>query len=173
MEKSKKKLKNPLFSKILKFFKEKKFLAQKKSIPSIEEISLWPELSSPPRFRIQGGSAECYGQKEHGKPCVKYWILVIPVQCIPVYTISVIPDSPLGSWVTPAVQSPCPDHPHTLPRTGQTSLFQTRSYCPPCLDQHHTLPHKEKIQVLRVHALQRKDTINKSKPLQEFETTYF
>ena len=39
----------------------------------IEEISLRPELSSPPRFRIQGGSPECETQtneQTNGNPRV-------------------------------------------------------------------------------------------------------
>ena len=43
------------------FEREKKFRPKKNAIPlvlPIEEISLRPELSSPPRFRIQGGSPE-------------------------------------------------------------------------------------------------------------------
>ena len=45
-----------------KIFRRKK---EKKSIPLVfqnEEISLWPELSSSPSFRIQGG-----GYLEHDK----------------------------------------------------------------------------------------------------------
>ena len=34
------------------------------SVLPIREISLWPELSSPPRFRIQGGYHKRYGRKE-------------------------------------------------------------------------------------------------------------
>ena len=45
-------------------------------ILSIEEISLWPELSSPPRFRIQGGYPEHHGRrmKQDGNPFVLYWV---------------------------------------------------------------------------------------------------
>ena len=47
------------------------FICQKKNaIPlvlSIEEMSLWPELSSPPRFRIQGGWSERHGQRTEGR----------------------------------------------------------------------------------------------------------
>ena len=51
LKKSQKIWKNHFFKKI--------FFCQKNVIPlvfPIEEISLWPGLSSPPRFRIQGGS---------------------------------------------------------------------------------------------------------------------
>ena len=53
--------------KILKifFFHRKK----KNAIPlvlAIEQISLRPELSSPARFRIQGGSPECDGGEKEG-----------------------------------------------------------------------------------------------------------
>ena len=59
--------KNHFFSKNLKilkifFFRRK---IKKNAIPLvllIEEISLRPELSSPPRFRIQGGYPERYGR---------------------------------------------------------------------------------------------------------------
>ena len=33
----------------------------------IEEISLWPELSSPVRFRFQGGWYERYGRRTDGR----------------------------------------------------------------------------------------------------------
>ena len=55
-------LKNPkkknAFFKSLKILKKKKFLHKKNAffiVLLIEEISLQPELSSPTRFRIQGG----------------------------------------------------------------------------------------------------------------------
>ena len=74
MEKSQKKIENPkiwknveksqkftFFQKISKFWKYF-FFAEKKNkknaillVLPIEEISLRPELSSPPRFKIQGG----------------------------------------------------------------------------------------------------------------------
>ena len=45
-----------------KNYLEKKIWCKKKNaillVFPIEEISLWPELCSPPRFRIKGGSPE-------------------------------------------------------------------------------------------------------------------
>ena len=65
IRKSEKMLKNQkkthFFRKIWKFWKD--FFSPKKEeknaillVLPIEDISLWPELSSPPRFGIQGGS---------------------------------------------------------------------------------------------------------------------
>ena len=42
-----------------KFTKKKKTNAIRLVLPN-EEISLWPVLSSPPRFRIQGGYPELH-----------------------------------------------------------------------------------------------------------------
>ena len=65
VKKSEKNLKKSLFFKKSEHFENIYFSAKKKiAIPlvlPIEEISLRPELSSPPRFRIQGGSPECDG----------------------------------------------------------------------------------------------------------------
>ena len=47
-------------------------------LPS-EEISLQPELSSPPRFRIQGGYHEGHKRTKKGNPCVKFLLLDITV----------------------------------------------------------------------------------------------
>ena len=55
------------FEKILKKLEKSFFFVEKKKengillVLEIEEISLRPELSRPPRFRIQGGSPERYG----------------------------------------------------------------------------------------------------------------
>ena len=85
LKKSQKIQKNHFFSqKISKFRnyfvsrrkKEKKMNAIILVLPN-EEISLRPELSSPPRFRIQGGYPERYTRthehtntRTHGNPCV-------------------------------------------------------------------------------------------------------
>ena len=55
--------KNPFFSKNLKMLKKKREKNLKKKnaillVLQIEEISLWPELSSPPRSIFQGGYPE-------------------------------------------------------------------------------------------------------------------
>ena len=65
LEKSQKISKNTFFKKSENF--ENIFFCWKKKIYiivvlPIEEIRLWPELSSPPRFRIQGGWSERYGR---------------------------------------------------------------------------------------------------------------
>ena len=50
------------FQKIWKFWKYFLFAEKEKNaillVLPIEDISLWPELSSPSHFRIQGGSPE-------------------------------------------------------------------------------------------------------------------
>ena len=50
-----------------KFFENSVFSPKKKNaillVLPIEEISLWPELSTPPCFRIQGGSPERYTRR--------------------------------------------------------------------------------------------------------------
>ena len=59
------------------FGAEKKF-CHKKNIYKIsffifpfKEVSIRPELSSPPRFRIQGGWSErCGRRRRNGNPCV-------------------------------------------------------------------------------------------------------
>ena len=55
------------WSKNLKIWKNLKNHFKKKAIPlvlPIEEISLQPDLSRPPRFRIQGGWSERYTWKD-------------------------------------------------------------------------------------------------------------
>ena len=72
LKKSRKISKNHFFSKNLKilkifFFRRKK--NKKNAIILVlpnEEIILRPELSSPPRFRIQGGYPERYGRTKDG-----------------------------------------------------------------------------------------------------------
>ena len=56
--------KNQEFLKIFLLFVEEKSAIL--LVLPIEEISLWPELSSPPRFRFQGGYPERDGQTEDG-----------------------------------------------------------------------------------------------------------
>ena len=81
LKKSQKISKNHLFfkkSENLDFFLPKK--RKKKAIPLVlpnEEISLRPELSSSPRFRIQGGSPEHYERTNEGPK-----ILVSNIGCI-------------------------------------------------------------------------------------------
>ena len=50
---------NFFFQSIWKFWQYIFFAEKKAFYLTIEEISLWPELSSPPCFRIQWGYPEC------------------------------------------------------------------------------------------------------------------
>ena len=61
----------------MKILKKKQNVAKKNAFRLVlpnEEISLRLELSSSPRFRIQGGTVSITNKRTNGNPCVQYWI---------------------------------------------------------------------------------------------------